>query len=107
MEDCTFCRIIEKKEPAHTIYENDMLVAFLDKYPRSRGHLQLVPKNHVRWIYDMPDMGVFFATAQRIIRGIIPVLHADHITIGTFGHEITHAHLWVVPQYNPRSRQFF
>lgn len=96
---CVFCQIIRKETPANIVYENREVIAFLDKYPQTRGHLQLVPKAHHRWIYELPDIGQFFVTAQAIIRVIIPVLEANHVTLGTFGHEIEHAHLWIVPQY--------
>lgn len=59
----------------------------------------MVPKQHYRWLYELPDIGDFFTTAQRIIHGIIPVLRAHHVTISSFGNQITHAHLWIVPQY--------
>lgn len=96
---CVFCKIVSGAAPAHIVYEDAFTIAFLDKYPRTRGHLQLVPKQHYRWIYELPDLGEFFTTAQRIIRGIIPVLGADHVTLSSFGHEVQHAHLWIVPQY--------
>ncbi len=99
---CVFCKIVAGAAPAHIVYEDAFTIAFLDKYPRTRGHLQLVPKQHYRWIYELPDMGAFFTTSQRIIRGIIPVLRADHVTLSSFGHEVTHAHLWIVPQYAER-----
>ena len=98
---CVFCNIISGKEPANIVYEDPETLAFLDKYPQSRGHLQLVPKTHVRWIYDLPAAAVakFFTTARKITHGIIPVLGANHVSWGTFGHEIPHAHLWIVPRY--------
>lgn len=99
MENCVFCEIVNKQAQAEIVYEDVDTLAFLDKYPQSRGHLQFIPKTHVRWIYELPDMGQFFTTAGKIIRGIIPVLGADHVTIGTFGHQVSHAHLWIVPQY--------
>ncbi|OGG01898.1 hypothetical protein A2Z33_01505 [Candidatus Gottesmanbacteria bacterium RBG_16_52_11] len=97
--DCIFCRIAAGREPAFIVYEDAQFLAFLDKYPQSPGHLQLIPKTHVRWIYDLPEMGTIFSVAQRIIRAIIPVLSADHISVGTFGREVHHAHIWIVPQY--------
>lgn len=99
MVSCVFCRIVQGKEPAYIVYEDSAAVAFLDKYPQSRGHLQLVPKKHYHWIYELPDIGSFFRVAQKIIHGIIPVLGADHVTVATFGREVAHAHLWIVPQY--------
>lgn len=96
---CIFCRIINKKDTAHIVYEDDSSLAFLDKYPQTRGHIQLIPKMHVRWVYDIPKIGEFFSVAQQIIHAIIPVLEASHVTIGSFGQEVSHAHLWIVPQY--------
>jgi hypothetical protein len=58
-----------------------------------------VPKQHYRWIYEYPEMGSLFSTAGLLIRAIIPVLGADHATLATYGHEIKHAHIWIVPQY--------
>lgn len=104
MSDCIFCRIIRKDAPAQVVFESENYIAFLDKHPKTRGHLQLLPKKHVTWIYELPDIGNFFITAQRIIHAIIPALGADHVTIATFGHEIAHAHLWIVPQYNRSER---
>lgn len=96
---CVFCRIVKGSEPAYTVWQNDLYLAFLDKYPRTRGHMQLIPKTHYRFVYDIPDMGGIFAVAQKIIRVIIPVLGASHVTLGAFGHEVHHAHIWIVPQY--------
>lgn len=97
--NCVFCQIIRKEVSAHVVYEDRFSLAFLDKYPQTVGHLQLIPKKHYDWVYDMPNMGTLFSTAQTIIRAIIPLLGADHVTIATFGHQIRHAHIWIVPQY--------
>lgn len=99
MNNCIFCQIVAKRSPAHIIYENDHYLAFLDKYPQTRGHLQLIPKTHYRWVWEIPQIGTFFTVAQKIIRAIIPVLSADYVTLTTRGDEVHHAHLWIVPQY--------
>ncbi len=100
MTNCIFCRIVSREEPALIIYEDKTYLAFLDKYPQNPGHLQLIPKKHYRWIYDLPRMGEIFAVAQNIIRAIIPVLKANHITLGCYGHQVEHAHIWIMPQYD-------
>ncbi len=104
MTSCVFCNIVNGVTEAHIVYEDTHAIAFLDAYPQSRGHTQLIPKKHYRWIYEVPDMGVLFTTAQKIIRAIIPVLDADHVIIGSFGREIMHAHIWIVPQYGQGGR---
>lgn len=102
MEHCVFCLIVQHKAPADVVYEDAFTLAFLDKYPQTPGHMQLIPKKHYRWVYEIPQVGEFFITASRIIRAIIPVLGADHATIATFGHQVEHAHVWIVPQYSKR-----
>jgi histidine triad (HIT) family protein len=97
---CVFCRIVHHEEAAYVVFEDAEHIVFLDKYPRTRGHMQIIPKRHVRYIYDLPDMGPVFSLTQKIVRAIIPVLGADHVTIGAFGNEIHHAHIWIVPQYD-------
>lgn len=100
MEKCIFCQIISGNAQAFIVYEDEKTLAFLDKRPQSRGHIQLIPKVHYRWIYDLPDVGSFFKVAQKLIRGIIPVLGASHVTLASYGREVEHAHLWIVPQYD-------
>ncbi|OGG09926.1 hypothetical protein A2154_02430 [Candidatus Gottesmanbacteria bacterium RBG_16_43_7] len=98
--DCVFCRIVSRSEPADIVFESKSYLAFMDKYPQSAGHLQLIPKTHYHWIYELPDMGEIFSLAQKITHAIIPVLGADHIALGTFGNEVPHAHIWIVPYYS-------
>lgn len=98
-KSCSFCRIVQGSAPAFVVYEDDDHLAFLDKFPQSRGHLQLIPKTHVRWIWEISDMGTFFTVAGRIIRAIIPALDASHVRIAAIGDEVAHAHMWIVPQY--------
>lgn len=99
MEKCIFCRIVSGNAQAFVVYEDAKTLAFLDKRPQSWGHIQLIPKIHCRWIYDVPNIGSFFEVAQKLIRGIIPVLGASHVTLASYGREVEHAHLWIVPQY--------
>lgn len=108
MIDCVFCQIAAHKEPAYIVYEDSLCLAFLDKFPQTRGHLQLIPRKHYQYIYDVPEIGEFFTTAKQLIHAIIPMLGADHVTIATFGKQVDHAHLWIVPQYlhEVRLREF-
>src|SRR3989344_8907462 len=66
MPDCIFCQIVEKKIPAEIVYEDDAYLAFLDIKPLAPGHTLLIPKTHYRWIWDIPRLGQFFETAQKI-----------------------------------------
>lgn len=54
LNQCTIDLIIEKKLPAHTVYEDDEFIAFLDIHPLFYGHTLLAPKNHYPTLYDLP-----------------------------------------------------
>ena len=44
--DCIFCKIINGDIPSYTIYEDDVVKAFLDINPDVNGHLLIIPKQH-------------------------------------------------------------
>ena len=50
-----FTRIINREIPAHIIAENDRFIAFLDVMPLVVGHILVVPKQEVDYIFDLDD----------------------------------------------------
>jgi len=59
-DSCTFCQIIKGKKKAYIIDDNSDYIAFLDIYPRTRGHTLVLPKKHFRRVYDVIDIGNYF-----------------------------------------------
>ncbi len=53
--DCVFCRIVRGEEPAYVVYEDEHVIAILDKYPISKGHTLIMPKRHYRDITEIPS----------------------------------------------------
>lgn len=53
MCECAFCQIINRKSPAHIIYENGQLISFLDIEPINEGHAHF----HVFPRYDSDGFG--------------------------------------------------
>lgn len=54
-EDCLFCKIVNKEIDTKIIYEDDMVIAFLDAYPDVSGHTLIVPKTHYDDYTTIPD----------------------------------------------------
>jgi histidine triad (HIT) family protein len=52
MNECIFCKIINKEIPCYKIYENEYVLAFLDNSPVVKGHTLVIPKKHFTNILD-------------------------------------------------------
>ncbi|BCX15673.1 MAG: histidine triad protein [Candidatus Parcubacteria bacterium] len=55
MNDCVFCKIVRREEPAKIIYENEDVICFLPKTIQVYGHTLVVPKKHFQDLYDIPE----------------------------------------------------
>lgn len=47
MDDCIFCKIVERKIPAGIVYEDDRVLAFNDIKPVAPVHVIIIPKEHI------------------------------------------------------------
>src|SRR5919206_332150 len=73
MGECAFCDIIAGRNPALTVYEDDVLLAIEDIHPRAPVHLLIMPKRHVATLLDLqPDDAVWLGAvpfvANRLAR---------------------------------------
>lgn len=99
-----FCQIINNEVPSYKIYEDEIVLAFLDVNPSVNGHTLIVPKKHFKDLYDLDNET--FKHIIDIARKIGPLLekklHADGITLvqnnGLY-QEVKHFHLHIKPQY--------
>ena len=97
MPDCIFCKIVRGEIPAHKVYEDDKYLAFLDIHPKAPGHAQVIPKEHVRWVWDVPNAGEYFEVAAKIARAQRKAFGTDWILSRIVGDEVPHAHIWIYP----------
>jgi histidine triad (HIT) family protein len=103
---CKFCKIIEKKEKAVILFENNKIIAILDNKPFNRGHTLILPKTHYKFITDMPDreVGYIFKNVNRIAKAIFSSVKADGLNIGQNNGEIAsqtifHVHIHIIPRF--------
>lgn len=106
MENNPFTKIIERKIPAHIVYEDDTTLAFLDANPNNPGHTLVIPKEPYRNIFDTPE-DIFTAmtkVAQRLSPVIRDAVSADGINIHmnnepAAGQVVFHAHIHIIPRF--------
>ena len=103
MTGCVFCQIIAGDLPAEIVLEADDLVAFLDTRPVFKGHVLLVPREHVDTLPDLPAAlrDPFLEAAQRIAVAVKDALGAQGSFVAinnTVSQSVPHLHLHVVPR---------
>lgn len=100
MQDgCVFCKIVSGEIPCYKIHENADFMAFLDISPLNKGHMQVIPKKHYRWTWDVPNFGEYWEFAKVVANALMKSLQAPMVEFLTHGAEVEHAHIWVVPIY--------
>lgn len=55
MEDSIFTKIIKGEVPCHKIYEDEIVIAFLDIDPMTPGHALIVPKKQIDILWELDD----------------------------------------------------
>ncbi len=100
MDNCTFCLIVSGKIPTNKVYEDENFLAFLDINPQSPGHVQVIPKKHYRWVWDVPNVGEYFEIVRKIAVAQQKAFETDWILSRIVGDEVPHAHIWVYPNHD-------
>ena len=72
MENCIFFIFIFGDIPSATIFENDEFKVILDRFPATKGHVLVLPKEHYANIFEIdPDLGGRLFTLAIRIAGIV------------------------------------
>lgn len=100
--NCIFCKIKDGELPSHKIYEDKEFLVFLDIYPINPGHLLLIPKKHVDYVFDLqePLYSKMFKIAKKISKNLKKVMKVKRIGIAVEGFAVPHVHLHLVPINN-------
>ena len=94
-----FTKIVLGEIPCYKVAENDKCLAFLDITPIKKGHLLVIPKLEVDYIFDLEDellseMTVFSKTVAIKMKKILP---CKKVGLTVIGLEVPHAHIHLVP----------
>jgi len=101
-----FTKIINREIPADIVYEDEKVLAFLDKSPIRKGHTLVIPKIEFENIFDGdPEyLGHMMVIAQKVARALLKVTGATGVNIKmnnghAAGQDVFHAHIHVIPRF--------
>jgi histidine triad (HIT) family protein len=99
MQDSIFTKIIRGDIPSHKIYEDEYTFAFLDIHPITPGHVLIVPKKQVPFVWDLDDEAyqALQATTKQIALHLRATLGVPYVGQQIIGVDVPHAHIHLIP----------
>lgn len=94
-----FTRIIQGEIPCYKIAEDDNYLAFLDVQPLVRGHVLVVPKLEVDYIFDCDDelLAGLILFAKKVAKMMEGKFECKRIGVSVIGLEVPHTHIHLIP----------
>jgi histidine triad (HIT) family protein len=94
-----FSRIVAGEIPCHKVCEDEHHLAFLDIMPLVHGHVLVIPKREVDYIFDLEpsELAALWQFAQRVAVGLKLAVPCKRIGTAVIGLEVPHAHIHLVP----------
>jgi len=114
MDNCIFCKIANGEIPTNKVYEDEVVIAFLDMSQVTKGHTLLVPKKHIQDIfgYSSNDAGAVFKRIPLVANALkdafsdmqgLNILNNN----GEMAYQsVFHSHVHLIPRYNGESDGF-
>lgn len=105
-DQCIFCKLVAGEIPSTRVYEDDHVLAFMDISPIIKGHVLVIPKEHIDPITSASDalLHQLITTTRSVAEAVSKGLQADGINIiqnnGTAaGQDVPHLHFHVIPRF--------
>ena len=94
--------------PSYTVAEDDRFMAFLDVFPLVEGHVLVIPKQEVDYIFDIEDdlLADLVIFAKKVARKMDKVLPCERIGVSVIGLEVPHAHIHLIPMNSVSDMDF-
>lgn len=103
-----FSKIVSGEIPAHVVAETTEFLAFLDVNPLVMGHVLVIPKKEIDYIFDMDDESYFGLTlfAKIVAQGLKKAFPCKKVGVAVIGLEVPHAHIHLIPMNNVSDMNF-
>lgn len=94
-----FSRIIHGEIPCYKVAEDEFHIAFLDLQPVATGHVLVVPKEEVDYLFDLDENAYsrLWLFARKVASGLEKAIPCRRIGLSVIGLEVPHTHIHLVP----------
>jgi len=94
-----FTKIVIGEIPCYKVAEDENYLAFLDINPLKKGHVLVIPKQEVDYIFDLEPSVLAGLTlfAQKVAIAIGKTIPCKRVAVVVLGLEVPHAHIHLVP----------
>ena len=106
-DNCIFCKLANGVIPTNSIYEDENFNVILDLSPATKGHALILPKNHFKSLYEIPEevAADVMKLAKKMAVEMTEKLGADGFNLlqnnnEVAGQTVFHFHMHLIPRYN-------
>ena len=103
-----FTKIVSGEIPCHKVAESDKFLAFLDIMPVKEGHVLVVPKDEIDYLFDIEDdvLSEMMVFAKGVAKQIKSAYPCNRVGVTVIGLEVPHAHIHLIPIDNLHDMDF-
>ena len=103
-----FTRIAAGEIPSYKVAADDRFYAFLDINPVAKGHVLVIPRAEVDYIFDLDDdtLAAMHIFAKRVARALKAAIPCRKVGMAVLGLEVPHAHIHLVPMQSEGDMDF-
>lgn len=103
-----FSKIVSGDIPAHKVAEDSEFLAFLDVSPLVMGHVLVIPKKEIDYIFDIEDdtYAKLMLFAKKVAVGVKKAFPCKKVGVAVIGLEVPHAHIHLIPMNNVSDMNF-
>lgn len=100
-----FTKIINREIPGHFVYEDDICVVLMDKFPAVPGQTLIVPKQEADYLFDLPQETYdhLFTIAKKVAKASDEAFATLRTCLVVEGFEVPHVHLRLYPMTEKES----
>lgn len=94
-----FSKIVSGEIPSFKVAESDEFLAFLDAFPITKGHVLVIPKVEVDYLFDLDEdlYSRLFLFARSIVPALEKTVPCKRVGVSVIGLEVPHAHVHLLP----------